>query len=129
MKAVTCRHGRLEVQDLPDPTPAPGQVRLEVVRCGICGSDLHARHGIDDWAEMSIKAGYHRFGRSDQAIVFGHEFSGAVAEYGPNTRRKPPTGAPVVALPLVRTKDGIDLTGLSSNSPAPTPSRCSCRSR
>ena len=117
MKAVTCRHGRLEVQDLPDPTPAPGQVRLEVVRCGICGSDLHARHGIDDWAEMSVKAGYHRFGRSDQAIVFGHEFSGAVAEYGPNTRRKLPTGAPVVALPLARTKDGIDLTGLSSNSP------------
>jgi threonine dehydrogenase-like Zn-dependent dehydrogenase len=117
VKAVTCRHGGLEVQDLPDPTPAPGQVRLEVVRCGICGSDLHARHGIDDWAEMSIKAGYHRFGRSDQAIVFGHEFSGAVAEYGPNTRSKLPPGAPVVALPLVRTKDGIDLTGLSSNSP------------
>jgi threonine dehydrogenase-like Zn-dependent dehydrogenase len=49
--------------------------------------------------------------------VFGHEFSGAVAEYGPKTRRRIPTGAPVVALPLLRTKDGIDPVGLSLNSP------------
>jgi threonine dehydrogenase-like Zn-dependent dehydrogenase len=117
MKAVTCRHAALAVQDLPDPTPAAGQVRLEVLRCGICGSDLHARHGIDSWAELSLKLGYERFGRSDQPIVFGHEFSGAVAEYGPKTRRRIPTGAPVVALPLLRTKDGIDPVGLSLNAP------------
>jgi threonine dehydrogenase-like Zn-dependent dehydrogenase len=117
MKAVTCQHADLAVQDLPEPTPAKGQVRLEVLRCGICGSDLHARHGIDSWAELSRKIGYERFGRSDQRIVFGHEFSGAVAEYGPKTRRRISTGAPVVALPLLRTKDGIDPVGLSLNAP------------
>jgi threonine dehydrogenase-like Zn-dependent dehydrogenase len=115
MRAVTCQHGNLEVTELDDPTPGAGQVLLEVVRCGICGSDLHARHGIDEWAEMSAKLGYHRFGRSEQPIVFGHEFSGAVAEYGPKTKRKVPTGAPVVALPILRTAEGVDAIGLSLN--------------
>jgi threonine dehydrogenase-like Zn-dependent dehydrogenase len=117
MKAVTCEHAALKVEEVPEPTPAAGQVRLEVVRCGICGSDLHARHGIDAWAELSAKLGYHRFGRSHQPLVFGHEFSGSIAEYGPGTRRKLSTGTPVVALPLLRTKDGIDATGLSLNAP------------
>lgn len=117
MKAVTCKQGELEVSEVEDPVPGPGQVLLEVVRCGICGSDLHARHGIDHWADLAVKIGYERFGRSDQPIIFGHEFSGTVAEYGPGTRRKVPTGAPVVALPLLRTKDGVDPTGLSLGAP------------
>jgi len=117
VKAVTCKQGELEVSEVEDPVPGPGQVLLEVVRCGICGSDLHARHGIDHWADLAVKIGYERFGRSDQPIIFGHEFSGTVAEYGPGTRRKVPTGAPVVALPLLRTKDGVDPTGLSLGAP------------
>ena len=73
--------------DVPEPTPARGQVRLRVARCGICGSDLHARHGIDEWAELAEQAGYDRLGRSHERIVFGHEFSGEVAEYGTGLRR------------------------------------------
>src|SRR4051812_45277408 len=117
MRAVVCQNATLEVADLPEPTPTAGQVRLTVERCGICGSDLHARHGIDAWADMAAKTGYPRFGRSDQPIVFGHEFSGRVAEYGPKTRRKLGSGTPVAALPLLRTKDGVDLTGLSEAAP------------
>ena len=117
MRAVTCQHAELSVVDQPDPDPAKGQVRLEVVRCGLCGSDLHARHGIDDWAELSEGLGYDRFGRSDQPVVFGHEFSGRVAEYGPGTRRKVPTGAPVVALPLIRNGVVVDTIGLSQHAP------------
>ena len=48
-----------------------GKVRLKVLRCGICGSDLHARHGADAWADMAAKAGYDRFGRLDEPIVSG----------------------------------------------------------
>jgi threonine dehydrogenase-like Zn-dependent dehydrogenase len=117
MKAVVCRHAELEVTDVPEPTPAKGQVRLEVLRCGICGSDLHARHGIDAWADMAAKTGYERFGRSDQALVFGHEFSGAVAEYGPGCRKEIATGTPVVALPIIRNPDAIDAVGLSPHAP------------
>jgi threonine dehydrogenase-like Zn-dependent dehydrogenase len=117
MRAVVCQHAELGVVDVPEPTPARGQVRLTVERCGICGSDLHARHGIDAWAEMAARTGYERFGRSDQPLVFGHEFSGRVAEYGPGCRGAIPTGTPVVALPLIRGADGIDAVGLSLHAP------------
>ena len=117
MRAVACQHAELEVVDVPEPVPARGQVRIEVLRCGICGSDLHARHGIDEWAQMAQRTGYDRFGRSDQPIVFGHEFSGSVAEYGPRCGGKLPTGTPVVAVPLVRGTHGIDAVGLSAHAP------------
>ena len=55
--------------------------------------------------------------RSDQKIVFGHEFCGEVAEYGPGCRRKTPTGAPVVALPLVRRAGAVHAVGLSAAAP------------
>ncbi len=117
MKAVTCTHAKLEVAELPDPVPGPGQVRIAVTRCGICGSDLHARHGIDAWADMTARLGYDRFGRSDQPIVMGHEFTGEIAEYGPKTRRRLRPGTPVVALPMLRSPQGVDLTGLSLHAP------------
>src|SRR6476646_2934770 len=117
MKAVICQHEELRVDDVPDPVPAAGQVRLRVVRCGICGSDLHARTGSDQWAELAVRQGYDRFARSDQAVVYGHEFSGEVAEYGPKTRGTVPTGTPAVALPILRNGDIIDTPGLSQHAP------------
>lgn len=119
MRAVVCQHAELTVQDVEAREPGPGQLRLEVLRCGICGSDLHARHGIDDWADMTAKAGYERFGRSDQPIIMGHEFCGTVAEHGPKTRGSIPGGTPVVAFPLLRARDGsgVDTTGLSVHAP------------
>src|SRR5262245_24870939 len=117
MRAVACQHGELDMVERPQPDPGPGQVRIEVARCGICGSDLHARHGIDQWAEMAAKVGYDRFGRSDQPVVFGHEFSGRIAEYGPKCRADLASDTPVVALPLVRKNGGFDTTGLSEQAP------------
>jgi threonine dehydrogenase-like Zn-dependent dehydrogenase len=117
MKAVVCRHAELAVTDQPEPVPARGQVRLRVLRCGICGSDLHARHGVDAWAELAVQVGYHRFARSDQPVVFGHEFCGEVAEHGPNCRKSAPEGTRVVALPLLRNPGSVDMTGLSQHAP------------
>jgi threonine dehydrogenase-like Zn-dependent dehydrogenase len=117
MRAVVCTNAELEVIERPEPVPGPGQVRIEVLRCGICGSDLHARHGVDAWAELAARAGYQRFARSEQPIVFGHEFCGRVAEYGPKHRKGPPEGTPVVALPLLRGPQGVDTTGLSVHAP------------
>ena len=117
MRAVACQHGELDLIECPEPDPGPGQVRIEVVRCGICGSDLHARHGIDQWAEAAQKVGYDRFGHSVEAVVFGHEFSGRVAEHGPECRKELRAGTPVVALPLLRGEHGVDLTGLTPHAP------------
>ncbi len=115
MRAVVCENAQLDVVDLPVPTPGEGQVVLEVTGCGICGSDLHARHHADAQADVLAEAGYHGFGRSHEQVVFGHEFCGTIAEWGPGTRGKTPTGTPVVALPLIRNADGMDAIGLSAS--------------
>ncbi|HME01872.1 MAG TPA: zinc-binding dehydrogenase [Solirubrobacteraceae bacterium] len=117
MKAVACREAELEVVDLPSPQPANGQVLIDVLRCGICGSDLHARHHCDELAGIMAEIGYDGFMRSNQQIVFGHEFCGEVAEYGPRCRKKTPTGTPVVALPLLRREGQVHATGLSAAAP------------
>lgn len=92
-------------------------MRLRVLRCGICGSDLHARHGCDQWAALAERTGYDRFARSEQSVVYGHEFSGEVDDYGPGCRRRIPLGTPVVALPLLRGPAGVDTIGLSAHAP------------
>jgi threonine dehydrogenase-like Zn-dependent dehydrogenase len=117
MRAVVCQHEELRVEDLPEPVPAKGQVRLRVLRCGICGSDLHARTGVDEWAEMARRGGYERFARSHEPVVFGHEFVGEVAEHGPKTRKTLPAGSHAVALPLLRNDDIVDAMGLSKYAP------------
>ncbi len=117
MRAVVCERTELSVRDLPEPRPGPGQVLLEVVRCGICGSDLHARHHGDDVADAAAAIGFPDIMRREQAVVMGHEFSGRVLEYGPETRRSWPTGAPVVALPMVREGADVQMTGLSAKAP------------
>jgi threonine dehydrogenase-like Zn-dependent dehydrogenase len=117
VKAATCTNAEFEVAELSSPAPGPGQVLLRVERCGICGSDLHARHGCDEWADMAERMGYDRFARSSEAIVYGHEFSGVVEAHGRSTRRKVREGSPVVALPLLRSGDGVDTLGLSVHAP------------
>jgi threonine dehydrogenase-like Zn-dependent dehydrogenase len=117
MKAVVCRNAELDVVERAEPVPGKGQVRLQVLRCGICGSDLHARHGSDQWAELAVRVGYDRFARSEQPIVFGHEFCGEVAEHGPGCRKTSPSGTRVVALPLLRNPRGVDMVGLSADAP------------
>ncbi|MEO6627250.1 MAG: zinc-binding dehydrogenase [Aquihabitans sp.] len=117
MRAVVCQNNALRVDDLPEPTPAEGQVRLRVLRCGICGSDLHAQHGSDEWADVAARGGYHGVGRSTDRVVYGHEFCGEIIDYGPGTRRRLPVGTRVVALPFLRSHGNVDLTGLSAHAP------------
>lgn len=117
MKAVVCQDNALRVDEIPEPAPAEGQVRLRVLRCGICGSDLHAQHGSDEWADVAARGGYHRVARSTEAVVFGHEFCGEIIDYGPGTRRRLPPGTRVVALPFLRNHGHVDLTGLSAQAP------------
>ena len=49
--------------------PKPGEVRLDVAYCGICGTDLHIAHGAMD-------------ARIRPPQVIGHEMAGTVAEIG-----------------------------------------------
>jgi len=117
VRAVTCQNGALEVADLPAPEPGRSQVLIDVLRCGICGSDLHARLHADEQADILAEAGYDGLMRSGQKVVFGHEFYGTIAGYGPGCRRTLPIGTPVVALPLLRDGQDIHPIGLSAAAP------------
>lgn len=117
MRAVTCEDGVLEVADVPDPAPDRGHVVLEVRACGICGSDLHARHHCDDLAADAAATGYDAFMRSDQSVVMGHEFCGEVVEHGPRTSRRLRPGTLAVSLPMVRVDGRVHTTGLSVHAP------------
>jgi alcohol dehydrogenase, propanol-preferring len=59
---------RLSVGVLPDPTAEPGELLLEILACGICGTDLHILDG----------ASY----RPDLPFVLGHEPVGRVLAAG-----------------------------------------------
>ena len=117
MRAVVCHEGALTVEDVPDPVPGPGQVLLDVERCGICGSDLHARHHADQTADDLAAMGYGDFMRASQRVVMGHEFVGTVADYGSGCRKAWAPGTRLVALPVLRTEGQVQLTGLSERAP------------
>ena len=114
---MTCQGGVLDVTDVPDPEPVRGQLLLDVLACGICGSDLHARHHCDDMAQDAAESGYDAFMRSDESVVLGHEFCGEVVDHGPRTRQRFKPGTPVVAMPLLRNAGGVHTTGLSTLAP------------
>jgi threonine dehydrogenase-like Zn-dependent dehydrogenase len=117
MKAVSCKATQLEVVERPTPVPEKGQVLIDVLRCGICGSDLHARQHCDDMAEVARETGYDGFMRSDQEVVLGHEFCGEIVEHGPGRSKALPTGTMVVALPLLRRGGDVHAIGLSADAP------------
>jgi threonine dehydrogenase-like Zn-dependent dehydrogenase len=117
VRAVACHQRELSVVDLPDPEPGPGQLLLDVSRCGICGSDLHARVHGDDVAALMGELDYADFMRSGESVVFGHEFCGEVVDTGPGCRGTAPVGTPVVSFPLLRRPDGVHPTGLTAKAP------------
>jgi threonine dehydrogenase-like Zn-dependent dehydrogenase len=117
VKAVSCKQAALTIVDAPAPMPGRGQLLIDVLRCGICGSDLHARHHCDALADVADEMGYHGAMRSEQEVIFGHEFCGEVVEHGPGTRRTARAGAHVVALPLLRRGGEVHPIGLSAAAP------------
>lgn len=117
MKAVTCTAGELAVTEVPEPQAEPGQLLVQVLRCGICGSDLHARTNCDVLADITAEVGYDGIFRSDQSVVLGHEFCGEVLDVGPRTRARLSPGTRVVAMPLLRRGGAVHPTGLSPSAP------------
>lgn len=113
MKAVVCQNTELKVVELPEPVPAQGQVVVEVLRCGICGSDLHMRHHCDELRAVVSKVGFDTVPTSADPVVFGHELCAEVLDYGPGCDRKIKPGTRVVAQPILRIGKDIHLAGLS----------------
>jgi D-arabinitol dehydrogenase (NADP+) len=64
--------GRAVVLEMKRPEPGPGEVLIEVMACGICGTDIHIFRGEYIGA---------------YPIIPGHEFSGIVEEVGEGVTR------------------------------------------
>ncbi len=86
MRAVVCEKTELEVAEVPAPVPAKGQVVLDVVACGICGSDLHARKHSD---EMADAAAVSRLRRTRCVPSTGSCSATSSAARSPTTARGP----------------------------------------
>ncbi|MCC3313013.1 zinc-dependent alcohol dehydrogenase family protein [Nocardia africana] len=65
--------GEYSVQTIPDPTPGPGEVVVQVAAVGICGTDIHIVEG--------------EFPPTPYPIVPGHEFCGLIVD-GPRSGEK-----------------------------------------
>lgn len=117
MKAVVCQNEKLTVSEVPEQTPGKGQVLLRVLRCGICGSDLHLQHHCDHMSALARRVGYPYFPQASDAVIYGHEFCGEILDHGPRTTRKLKPGTRVCAVPLLRRDERIDMIGLSATSP------------
>ena len=61
-----------ELIDRPEPEAGPGEVKIRVLRTGLCGTDLHIE-AWDAWAAGEIKT----------PLIPGHEFFGEVVDLGP----------------------------------------------
>lgn len=103
------------VDEVPEPVPTQGQVLVDVLACGICGSDLHfVKHGqtmVDLAAEAMPMPMKLDFGRD---IVMGHEFAAAVVEAGPDTQA-PPAGTVVTSIPVLLGPAGIENLAYSND--------------
>ena len=74
---------KVELRDVPEPLPKSGQVKLKILYCGICGSDI------------GIFIGTHP--RAKAPLILGHEFLGTVMEDGEKFKK----GDRVVTFPLL----------------------------
>ena len=62
----------LELTEVPEPSPGFGEVKIRVMRTGLCGTDLHLA-GWDDFAAEML----------NPPQTLGHEFYGEIVEVGP----------------------------------------------
>jgi propanol-preferring alcohol dehydrogenase len=56
---------KLLLQEMPDPSPAPGEIRVSVAACGVCRTDLHVVAGELPNPRLPIIPGHEIVGRVD----------------------------------------------------------------
>ncbi|AOS98139.1 Sorbitol dehydrogenase [Microbulbifer aggregans] len=110
MQSVVLRSGKIQLEKAEMPTPGPGQVLVKSLACGICGSDLHLTRHTEDVLNLYKSLGLMDPDQSnDVGIMLGHEFSGEVVEYGPETEGKLPIGTRITSAPVLMTMNGAGI--------------------
>ncbi len=86
MKAAVWHARRdVRVEEVPEPpSPPPGQVKVKVAWCGLCGTDLHEYLGGPLYVPADAP---HPLTGAQAPVILGHEMSGDVVEVGPDVTR------------------------------------------
>jgi threonine dehydrogenase-like Zn-dependent dehydrogenase len=76
MQAVICHGpGNYQLEEVPVPTPGPGEALVRVEAVGICASDLKAYHGAAKfWGDANRPAW------AETEVIPGHEFAGEIVQ-------------------------------------------------
>src|SRR3954454_17020548 len=77
MRALTIEPGKagsVDVRDVPDPEPAEGELLVEALALGVCGTDKEIAKGQYGWAPPSR-----------DRLILGHESLGRVIEAPPGS--------------------------------------------
>lgn len=69
----------IRVEDIPEPKPGKGEVKVKVAWTGICGSDLHEYLAGPIFVPVDEN---HPLSHDKAPITMGHEYCGTVAELG-----------------------------------------------
>ena len=72
--------GDIRIDDVPEPSVGPGQVKVDVEWCGICGTDLHEY--LEGPIFIPPKGSPHPLTGQEMPVVMGHEFAGVISEVG-----------------------------------------------
>jgi len=80
MKALRCYGGKdMRLEDVLEPEAGPGEVKIKVKWCGICGSEIHEY----EFGPLLVPVKRPHPGTGKIApITLGHEFSGQVVKVG-----------------------------------------------
>ena len=68
----------LRLEDVPEPVPQRGEVKLRIHYNGICGSDLHEYYD----GPITTRVEPHPLTGVKNPVIFGHEMCGEVVEVG-----------------------------------------------
>ena len=69
----------IRVEDIPEPKPGKGEVKIKVAWAGICGSDLHEYLAGPIFIPVDED---HPLSHDKAPITMGHEYCGTVSELG-----------------------------------------------
>jgi 2-desacetyl-2-hydroxyethyl bacteriochlorophyllide A dehydrogenase len=106
MRAAVLQGKSLTIRQVPDPSPAAGQLLVRPLFTGICGSDLSARKQMAALAD-TLPAEHL------PAIIPGHEFSAEIVGITPGTETRLKAGDRITGLPFTQTHEGPQTIGLS----------------